>query len=430
LVSLGQFQSPIRGCDNSGVGIANASSAAISPDGRGMYIASGGFQGSAGSVATVRIGANGGAGQPAVPGGCVSDKNVPPVKGCAGGSGLLVPNGVAVSPDGANLYVSSAGAGSIAIFSRNPKTSVIHQLPQPDGCIDAQGPYHEPACTIGRAVGGAQDIAASPDGKNVYVTTFFGLAIFSRDPQDGLLTQLPGAKGCLDGDVLPAPGCKVIGEPLDGATDLAVSSDGRDVYVVTSGPASQGGPPGLKGALLTFARDPSDGSLTLKQCVIDRSQHHAGCARRRALIKPVDLILSGRGKHAYVLPTRPSAIDLFQRRSDGALHQPKGRRACIVPRHARHPHGCKREIRRVLEISNVSVKGRNLYATGSGNNTVGVFARDPATGVLQQRRGGCLGKACDHPIKGLTLPVSVVPSPDARHVYVISSNSVSALRRR
>jgi DNA-binding beta-propeller fold protein YncE len=430
LVVPSQFQSPVRGCNNGGVGIANASSAAISPDGRGMYVASGGFEGSAGSVATVRVRAKGGITQPPTPDGCVSDKNVPPVKGCAGGSGLLVPNGVAVSPDGANVYVASAGAGSIAIFSRDPKTSVLEQLPQPQGCIDAKGPYHEPACTIGRAVGGAEDVAVSPDGRNVYVTTFFGLAIFSRDAQDGSLTQLPGTKGCLDGDVLPAPGCKVIGEPLDGATDLALSPDGRDVYVVTSGPASQGGAPGLRGSLLAFARDAGDGSLTLKQCLIDRGQNHPGCERRRALIKPGDVVLSGGGNHVYVLPLRPSGIDLFERRPDGTLRQPNGRRACIVPRNAPHPHGCRREIRRVVDINNISVMRGNLYASGAGNDTVGIFARNRANGVLRQRHRGCLGKPCGEPIRGLSLPVTVVPSPDAKNAYAVSSNSVSALRRR
>jgi DNA-binding beta-propeller fold protein YncE len=279
-------------------------------------------------------------------------------------------------------------------------------------------------------MGGAQDVTVSPDGRNVYVTTFFGLAIFSRDPQDGSLTQLPRGKGCIDGDVLPAPGCKVIGEPIDGASDLAVSPDGRDLYVVTSGPASQGAPPGLKGALLTFARNAGDGSLSLKQCLIDRSQRHPGCERRRALIKPLDLATSGGGKHLYVLPTRPSGIDLFVRRGDGRLRQPSGERACIVPRNASHARGCGREIRRVVDISNVTVGRRNLYASGGGNDTVGIFARDRASGALRQRHRGCLGKPCGERIKGLSVPVAVVPSPDAENAYVVSSNSVSALRRR
>jgi len=343
----------------------------------------------------------------------------------------LVPAGVVVSPDGSNVYVASAGAGSIAVFSRNAKTSILNQLPQPHGCIDAKGPYHEPACTIGRAVGGAQDVAVSPDGKNVYVTTFFGLAIFSRDVDDGSLTQLPGTRGCINGDVLPAPGCEVVGEPMDGATDLAVSPNGKQVYVVTSGPASQGGPPGLRGSLLVFARNAGDGSLSLQQCLIDRSQHRAGCERRRALIKPFDLALSGDGNHAYVLPVRPQAIDLFEIAADGTLRQPEGKRACIVSRSARHNASrCRRGIKRVTDINNAAVKRGNLYASGTGNNTVGVFARDRPGGALRQRRHGCLGRPCGERIKGLSDPSAVVPSPDARNLYVVSSNSVSALRRR
>ena len=73
-------------------------------------------------------------------------------------------NDVAVSPDGKNVYVISTDDASIAEFTRNSDGSLVEL-----GCIaDSDS---DSTCTNQSATGLAdpQAIAISPDGKNVYV---------------------------------------------------------------------------------------------------------------------------------------------------------------------------------------------------------------------------------------------------------------------
>ena len=81
---------------------------------------------------------------------------------------------VELSPDGRNLYTAAAISDSVVVFARDS-----------GGRLQAQGCVAETTvegCTDGRALDGAIAAAASPDGKNVYVTarTSDAIAVFSR----------------------------------------------------------------------------------------------------------------------------------------------------------------------------------------------------------------------------------------------------------
>ena len=107
-----------------------------------------------------------------------------------------------------------------------------------------------------RALQNVGRIAISPDGKNVYAPSrsLDAVVVFDRDA-NGVLTQKAGTEGCYtsSGTTAANEGCST-GPPaitsLGGANDVAVSADGKNVYVAA--PTSN--------VLVTFQRL-TDGTL-------------------------------------------------------------------------------------------------------------------------------------------------------------------------
>ena len=169
---------------------------------------------------------------------------------CADGTALVGPRSVALSPDGNNLYYPATAAAAIAVFARDQITGALRQLTGTSGCVSESGTNG--ACAVGRALSGARSAAVSPDGASVYVASFFSVAVavFSRNPATGALTQLPGTSGCVS--ETGGEGACVDGVALDGARTVVVSPDGANVYVASE----------TSGAISVFARDQLTGALT------------------------------------------------------------------------------------------------------------------------------------------------------------------------
>ena len=123
--------------------------------------------------------------------------------GEAGISGLDRPLSLATSPDGRHLYSANFGtgtAGHVTSFAIDPSEPNVlrfvgglsHGDVTPNGTI---------------ALNGARGVAVSPDGAHVYVAAFDDdlVAIFSRDAQSGALEYVGDAEGsgaaALDGAV-------------------------------------------------------------------------------------------------------------------------------------------------------------------------------------------------------------------------------------
>ena len=140
--------------------------------------------------------------------GCIKDPIFLPKLnlGCAVGRAVYSPSGIAESPDGRNVYVSSV-EGGISVFSRDSTTGALVQLPGQEGCIGTTA-ILKGSCAPGRGLEEATDVAVSPDGRNVYAVSArlinataplsHALSIFRRDPATGALTQLPGQEGCVN----------------------------------------------------------------------------------------------------------------------------------------------------------------------------------------------------------------------------------------
>jgi len=202
-------------------GLNGARGIAISADGTSVYVGS-----STVDAAIVRfIRAPNGALAPA---GCIEDAGL---DGCGVGAANETPGldgirGVAVSPDGASVYVASFADRAIVMFDRAADGGLT-----PAGCFEATGD----ACGAGTAndvagLQGAFGIAVSPDGASVYVGALSAHAFLRFDRAgDGTLTPA-GCVEDLSSDICGLGATNAV-PGLLGAAGVAVSSDGASVLV-------------------------------------------------------------------------------------------------------------------------------------------------------------------------------------------------------
>jgi 6-phosphogluconolactonase (cycloisomerase 2 family) len=147
---------------------------------------------------------------------------------------------VAFSPDGAFAYAVAGGGahGSITAYS-----------------VSTAGELVKLAATSAHAINQPRSVTVSPDGQNVYVAASVsdGIAVFTRDPTTGLMAQ----SGCLT--VTGSLGACAKTPDLAGAGSLALSSDGKNVYVASP----------VSNRVTVFARA-GDGSLRPMQSLAPR----------------------------------------------------------------------------------------------------------------------------------------------------------------
>ncbi len=125
-----------------------------------------------------------------------------------------------MSPDGAHLYTASFDSDAVVAFARNQASGALtHVASYVDGGTDALGQ------TIDGLDSGTS-VAFSPDGGLLYASGFSdgAVAAFERDPASGALTFVQAIKRT---PAWPTAG----GAPLlGGARDIAVSPDGRTIH--------------------------------------------------------------------------------------------------------------------------------------------------------------------------------------------------------
>ena len=149
-----------------------------------------------------------------------------------GVAGLDGPEDITVSPDGKNVYVTGFTGDTLAVFNRDTTTG---ELSYSSLFRDEQGGVD--------GLNGASGITVSPDGDNVFATGYYdnALAVFNRDPVTGALSFYTFFKKGIDN--------------VDGlyhAREAAVSLDGKNVYVTGGG----------DDAIVVFNRDTTTGVIT------------------------------------------------------------------------------------------------------------------------------------------------------------------------
>lgn len=388
---------------------------ALSPNGKNVYVAS---SGSDAVAIFLRDPKTGTLSQPKGARGCVAAKGA---EGCAVAVGLDAPNSLAVSADGRNVYVTARDSNSVLSFARNRKSGALRQLPPSSGCVAGLA---IPGCVAGRALVGPDVVVISPDGKNVYVGSFFGNAIaeFARDATTGALTQPAGTAGCIAEGA--ANGC-ASGQALGAPEGLAITGDGTAVYVAAA----------LSNAVSVLARDTATGGLSQATdgsgCIVDAPL--AGCTTGVQLAG-ANAVATGPGG-AFVTSLFSNSVTSFARSTTATgLTQLPGTAGCLV---ALRAVGCS--FGRALEAPEglvVSPDGANVYAAAFTTGAIAVLDRRRETGSAVQKPGaaGCVApRAVSGCTRGRALAgvSSIALSPDGRFLYSTSneSNAVDVFRR-
>ncbi len=331
---------------------------------------------------------------------CVGKPVASPVLGIgapySGGGilGMTGPYGVALSPDGRNLYVASTN-GVMTVFSRSTTSGALNFVQE---FVEAGG-----------LLNGAIRVLVSPDGASVYVTAASANRVLSyaRNTSSGILSLRDSAT---END--PTFVGSISG--LSGAYGMAISADSRFLYVSGTSDANS------NTSIIVFALD-SDGGL--------RNSSNVALVQSMAvdanLKGTYDLALSPDGAHLYAAnyggPTR--SITMFKRNANtGVLTTP----------------GTTIDQTTVPGLSGVfrlafSPDGNHLYASSYDSDKLNLFQRNAATGVLTFIETYTDGQiqSDGEQIDGLNSSSSAKVSPDGRYVYTTgySDNAVAVFER-
>jgi DNA-binding beta-propeller fold protein YncE len=302
------------------------------------------------------------------------------------------------------------------------------------GCLRDPLTSPDELCT-GTAAGlaGAQAVAVTPDGRSVYVAGADDVVALARDPGTGTLRPAvpESSPSCAPRGASSA--CITDGGELGGADALAVSPDGRFVYVGAADTA----------AVTAFARGP-DGALTpLRQdagggysgCVSGEplpSSREPHCPTRFEALAGVDaLAISPDGHDLYVVSYglrqgEDSVVTLQRSPRGGGLRALPGTHGCVQ---SLPGDGCRAiaGLEGATAIT-VSPDGRYVYVASAVSGAVRGFRRNIRTGALTALYGygGCISsgkradgdRPCAMIVPQLAGARSLVLSPDGRELYV------------
>ncbi len=295
--------------------------------------------------------------------------------GPEGVEGLARVQGVAVSPDpGEYVYAASDWGRALVAFRRDTTSGALHFMQARTSTPDLEGP-------VGAAV--------SPDGANVYVAAHDEnvLLALARDRTSGGLTYLEGYHS--DGDL----------QRLRQVRDVAVSPDGANVYAIGY----------LDDSVVSFARDVPTGTLVCLG-VLRNGGAVAG------LDGPQSLTVSPDGNYVYVA-SQGGGVEPDPGTDGVAIFSrtPPSGTLAFVDAVTWAELGCTSALSGSYAVA-ISPDGLNAYVAGYEGSSLTAFARDPSTGGLDllevygdpETSGGT----------GLLGASDVVVSPDGRHVYV------------
>ncbi len=294
------------------------------------------------------------------------------------------------SPDGNHLYVASREDSALSVLTVDSEGNLSFEQLNHD---DLEG-------IVG--LGGAADVAVSPDGEHVYAvgTDDNALAVFARDPTTGRLTFIEALFENVNG---------VSG--LLRPTSVTVSPDGAQVYATAAGDqASASG-----SSLAAFTRNPSTGELMFLDVEFDRQNGVNGLFRAESAAVSPD------GGSVYVAAPSDNAVAVFERAlQSGEL--------TYIEHWEDSLFGGANDIDELSGAVDVIVSSdsRHVYVAARSDDNIVIFQRDTATGSLT------LQEVVENGVNGVTgLDGVNAISADGSHYYTaaIGSDAVAAFSR-
>lgn len=304
----------------------------------------------------------------------------------------------------------------------------LTQLPGVAGCIRYNGDAVQCA-DDGPGFADALDLAISPDGRQLYVLTgLYTILVYARDPATGALTQLAAPKGCLSAAATLF--CQHV-PLLDAARDLAISPDGAHAVVATD--------PAAGGIVLTLARDAATGALATVAgpggCISETG--NAGtCKNGRALGDPKALVFSPDGANVYVASGPAHVAVLTRNAATGELTQAASTSGCISDDGTPTCTNASPSLASPLSIG-ISSDGKRVFLASNTADAIAVLVR-LTSGALGNESGAerCIAEVGDGVTcrdgKGVDGVVALASSPDGAHVYAAdigTTGGITALRR-
>jgi len=349
---------------------------------------------------------------------------------------LLSVTSIETSPDGRYAYAAAYIPSALLTFKRDPGTGYLEHIQT----ISYPNTYND-----NNDLNGAVGALVSPDGRYVVCVSFRSntVSLFERDSSKGLLKKLDTVRqnerggqgltwviadvfspdsrfvyviadrsaalsvfGITENKKLALVECSK-GEDncFDGARGIAVSPDGKYVYVVSY----------RANTLVVLERDPETGKTKVKQLITDEKGDVHGLAGVWSVGCSSDgmFVYTSAGRRQNDQFPGDNAICVFKRMPDGTLS--------LIQEVFDGRQGVSgfiggNELR-------VSPDGQNLYALGSRSNSVVAFRRNPETGQLAY-----LQTFYDSEVAGKEGSASGIGiSPDGEYVYVAGEFDKSIL---